>query len=62
MAKRLTKEPTIFLRKLYAENPDNVYFKPYGLAFDGRYVGEFYIGDVSVNEYLIQKGICKYVN
>lgn len=58
---RISREPSDFLRSLFRENEGNIYFKAYGQGLFGNFVGEFFVGDKSVNEILIKKGYCDYV-
>ncbi len=57
---RISREPSVFLKKLFDQNEGNIYFKAYGFGLFGNFVGEFFIGDKSVNRILIEKGYCDY--
>ena len=59
---RITKDASIYLKQLFSENEGNIYFKAYGFGLYGNFVGEFFIGNKSVNKIMIEKGYCDYVN
>ena len=61
---RTIKENSIateFVRNLFEKNVNNIYFVPSGYGLFGNLVGEFFIGEQSLNNYLIDNGYCSFV-
>lgn len=53
-----TRVPTEFLKQIVDENQGNLYFQPYGMGLYGRLVGELFVGNESVNLFMVKKGYC----
>lgn len=58
---RISREPTVYLLKIFREHKDNIYFKPNGVGLYGNLVGEFYIGNDSLSKHMVDAGYCDYV-
>ncbi len=58
---RISREPTVYLLKIFREHKDNIYFKPNGVGLFGNLVGEFYIGNDSLSKHMVDAGYCDYV-
>lgn len=58
---RISSEPTNYIFNIFKQNKDNTYFVTNGLGLFANPVGEFYIGEESINKHLIEKGYCRYV-
>lgn len=50
-----------YASSLLYNNAGNIYVKSQGLGMDGYFVGEVYIGNVSLGRHLVEKGYCSYI-
>lgn len=58
---RISDEPSNYIQNIFDNNNDNIYFVTNGLGLFANPVGEFYIGETSLNKHLIEKGFCRYI-
>lgn len=61
LAEKLNTRATDYVSSVFEKYPDDIYFVPDGYGLFNNFVGEFYIGDVSLNQHLIEKGYCSAV-
>ena len=60
-ARKISGNVSAYVQNLFEQNKGNIYFKANGYGIYSNLVGEFYIGDTSLNKHLIEKGYCVYV-
>ena len=53
---------TKYVKSLFKDYDDNISFLAKGYGLRNNLVGEFYVNGVSLNQHLIEKGYCSYVN
>ncbi len=60
-AKKEDTKVTDYVKSVFERYKDNIYFVPNGFGLYNYLVGEFYIGNDSLSQHLIQKGFCTRV-
>ena len=58
---KINPETTDHIINIFEKNSNNIYFIPYGYGLFSNVVGEFFIGNTSLSQYLIKNGYCSYV-
>ena len=61
LSERVSSRVTDYVISVFEKYPNDVYFAPNGYGLFANLVGEFYIGDVSLSQHLIEKGFCTRV-
>ncbi len=61
LAERVSTQVTDYVQSVFEKYPDDIYFAANGYGLYANLVGEFFIGDVSLSEHLIEKGYCTRV-
>lgn len=61
LSERVSYDVTNYVTSVFERYPNDIYFVANGYGLYANFVGEFYIGDVSLSQHLIEKGYCSYV-
>ena len=58
LAERVSTRATDYVSSIFEKYPNDIYFVANGYGLFANLVGEFYIGNVSLSQHLIEKGYC----
>ncbi len=61
LAERVSTKASDYVQSIFEKYPNDIYFAANGYGLYANLVGEFFIGDVSLSEHLIEKGYCTRV-
>ncbi len=60
-AERVSTKVSEYVQSVFEKYPNDIYFAANGYGLYANLVGEFFIGDVSLSQHLIEKGYCTRV-